>query len=198
MIMRKSKPASSHRIALALAGGGPMGAIYEIGALCALEDALTGINFTQLNHYVGVSAGGFIAASMANGLTPRKLCGSFIENNSPASDVFDPAWLMMPAYDEFARRAIMLPGLMMAAFWELAVKRKSITHALERFSPGLPTGIFSNEEIHRRLSAQFSCRQVRLCRGCSHRLRLMINTMSMAHSRKPCMHRLRWTTAWIW
>ncbi|MBK6649648.1 MAG: patatin-like phospholipase family protein [Betaproteobacteria bacterium] len=156
MIMRKSKPASSHRIALALAGGGPMGAIYEIGALCALEDALTGINFTQLNHYVGVSAGGFIAASMANGLTPRKLCGSFIENNSPASDVFDPAWLMMPAYDEFARRAIMLPGLMMAAFWELAVKRKSITHALERFSPGLPTGIFSNEEIHRRLSAQFS------------------------------------------
>ncbi len=156
MIMRKSNPASSHRIALALAGGGPMGAIYEIGALCALEDALTGINFTQLNHYVGVSAGGFIAASMANGLTPRKLCGSFIENNSPASDVFDPAWLMMPAYDEFARRAIMLPGLMMEAFWELAVKRKSLTHALERFSPGLPTGIFSNEEIHRRLSAQFS------------------------------------------
>mgnify|MGYP000943544943 FL=1 len=133
-----------------------MGAIYEIGALCALEDALTGINLTQLNHYVGVSAGGFIAASMANGLTPRKLCASFIENNSPASDVFDPAWLMMPAYDEFARRAIMLPGLMVEAFWELAIKRKSLTHALEKFSPGLPTGIFSNEEIHRRLSAQFS------------------------------------------
>jgi predicted acylesterase/phospholipase RssA len=63
---------------------------------------------------------------------------------------------MMPAYDEFARRAIMLPGLMIEALWELAVKRKSITHALERFSPSLPTGIFSNEEIHRRLSVQFS------------------------------------------
>jgi NTE family protein len=160
MTMRKSSSATAPRIALALAGGGPMGAIYEIGALCALEDALTGINFTQLNHYVGVSAGGFIAASLANGLSPRKLCASFIENSSPTNkdfdDVFDPAWLMMPAYDEFARRAIMLPGLMMEAFWTLAVKRKSIMHALEKFRPGLPTGIFSNEEIHRRLSAQFS------------------------------------------
>ena len=47
------------KIALALAGGGPLGAIYEIGALCALEDSLTGIDFNRLDHYVGVSAGGF-------------------------------------------------------------------------------------------------------------------------------------------
>jgi predicted acylesterase/phospholipase RssA len=152
---KSNSPTRSH-IALALAGGGPLGAIYEIGALCALEDALGGLNFTRLGHYVGVSAGGFIAASLANGITARDLCSSFIENNSKASDVFDPAWLMMPAYDEFARRAIMIPGLMMEAMWELVVKRKSITHALERFSPGLPTGVFSNEEIHRRLSILFS------------------------------------------
>ena len=30
------------RIALALAGGGPLGAIYEIGALCALDESLQG------------------------------------------------------------------------------------------------------------------------------------------------------------
>ena len=57
-----------------------MGAIYEIGALCALEDALTGINFTKLNHYVGVSAGGFIAAGLANGFVAledtKRLFGS--------------------------------------------------------------------------------------------------------------------------
>ena len=41
------------RIALALAGGGPLGAIYEIGALCALEETLDGIDFSDLQHYVG-------------------------------------------------------------------------------------------------------------------------------------------------
>ena len=66
------------KIALALAGGGPLGAIYEIGALCALEESLNGIDFTKLQHYVGVSAGAFIAAGLANGITPRELCAAFI------------------------------------------------------------------------------------------------------------------------
>jgi len=48
---------------IALAGGGPLGAIYEIGALCALEESLAGLSFTELDAYVGVSAGGFIAAA---------------------------------------------------------------------------------------------------------------------------------------
>ena len=103
----KSKPSSSQpRIALALAGGGPLGAIYEIGALCALDESLQGISFTELHHYVGVSAGGFIAAGLANGMTPRELCAAFIENDDKASEVFDPAWLMVPAYGEFLRRGI--------------------------------------------------------------------------------------------
>ena len=37
------------RIALALAGGGPLGAIYEIGALCALEQSLTGLDLNLNN-----------------------------------------------------------------------------------------------------------------------------------------------------
>ena len=99
------------RIALALAGGGPLGAIYEIGALCALEESLDGLELTQLDHYVGVSAGGFIAAALANGMTPRELCAGFIENSDESAEVFDPSWLTMPAWGEYARRAIMLPGL---------------------------------------------------------------------------------------
>ena len=58
------------RIALALAGGGPLGAIYEIGTITALAEALDGVDFNELDIYVGVSAGGFIAAGLANGLTP--------------------------------------------------------------------------------------------------------------------------------
>ena len=163
--MKRNAPGTA-KIALALAGGGPLGAIYEIGALCALDDSLIGLDFTQLDHYVGVSAGGFIAASLANGITPRELCTSFIENDSASvgdgakpdgsSDSFDPSWLMAPAYSEFARRGLMLPGLLMSALWRLTVQRKSFTLVLERLGAGLPTGIFSSDPIHLQLTQLFS------------------------------------------
>ena len=131
------------KIALALAGGGPLGAIYEIGALCALEESLNGLDFTRLQHYVGVSSGGFIAAGLANGMTPRDLCRAFIEApGEQAEDAFDPSWLMTPAYGEFARRGLLWPGLMLSALWQLAAGRKSLTRALEHLGPGFPTGIF--------------------------------------------------------
>ncbi len=141
---------------MALAGGGPLGAIYEIGALCALEEALQGLSFTSLDHYVGVSAGGFIAAGLANGMTPRELCASFIENTQGENDLFDPSWLLVPAYGEFARRAIMFPGLAASALWRGTFGRRSLTHALERLGPMLPTGIFSNDLVDKRLASLFS------------------------------------------
>jgi predicted acylesterase/phospholipase RssA len=153
--MRKIKP-TAPKIALALAGGGPLGAIYEIGALCALDEALEGVDFTHLHHYVGVSAGGFIAAGLANGMSPRELCASFIECDDGASEVFNPSWLMVPAYDEFARRAIMFPGLAASALWRATFGGKSLMQSIDRLGPSLPTGIFSNAQIDKRLAALFS------------------------------------------
>ena len=148
------------RIALALAGGGPLGVIYEIGALCALDEALEGVDFCALHHYVGVSAGGVIAAALANGMRPHELCKSFIDNDTKLdakhADHFDPAWLMTPAWSEFARRGIMLPSLLVAALWQATVGGKSIPRALETLGPALPTGIFSNEKLNTGLAAIFS------------------------------------------
>ena len=133
-----------------------MGAIYEIGALCALEESLSGLSFTDLHHYVGVSAGGFIAAGLANGMTPRELCAAFIETDATPSEVFDPAWLMVPAYGEFLRRSIMLPSLAASALWRVTFGGKTLLNALEALGPALPTGIFSNDEIDVRLTKFFS------------------------------------------
>ena len=124
--------------------------------MCALEESLIGLDFTQLDHYVGVSAGSFIVASLANGMTPRELCASFIENDHKTSETFDPSWLLQPAYGEFARRSIMLPGLVISALWDLTVGRKSLMAALERLAPGLPTGAFSNSPLETQLARLFS------------------------------------------
>ncbi|AMO25457.1 patatin-like phospholipase family protein [Ramlibacter tataouinensis] len=146
----------SPRIALALAGGGPMGAIYEIGALCALDEALEGLDFNRLHHYVGVSAGAFIAAALANGMTPRQLCASFIEASGDPADVFDPAWLLVPAYGEIARRAASAPVLAASALWRGVLGRRSLAHSLERLGRCLPTGLFSSEPVELRLAKAFS------------------------------------------
>jgi predicted acylesterase/phospholipase RssA len=144
-------------VGLALAGGGPLGAIYEIGALCALEEALDGADFTRFDHYVGVSAGAFIAAGLANGWRPRELCAGFIENSGSA-EIFDPAWLTVPAHGEYLRRAMRLPGLVVGGLWGATWGRKTLLEVLEGFGPAIPTGLFSSEEVHRRLHKLFARR----------------------------------------
>lgn len=149
------RSARQPRIALAFAGGGPLGAIYEIGALCALDDGLRGLDFNSCDHYVGVSAGGFIAAGLANGITPRQLCQAFIEDTR-SDDQFDPAWLMRPAWGEFADRAKRVPGLLGGALWAWAGQGKRFTNAFERMGAALPTGVLDNEGIHQQIEHLFS------------------------------------------
>jgi len=68
---KKTQPANANgsnkpRIGLALGGGGPIGGIYEIGALRALDEALEGLDFNDLDVYVGVNSGSFVAAHLVN------------------------------------------------------------------------------------------------------------------------------------
>lgn len=144
------------KIGLALAGGGPLGAIYEVGALCALEEAVDGLDFSACDGYIGVSAGGFIAAGLANGMTPRQLCAAFIENSAEPPDRFDPAELLQPAWAEFAGRARQLPGLLVDAAREVVLEGRSVLGAVERLGRVLPTGLLSSERFGAALTRVFS------------------------------------------
>ncbi|MEG2156092.1 MAG: patatin-like phospholipase family protein [Burkholderiaceae bacterium] len=142
------------RIGVALAGGGPLGAIYEIGALAALTEALAGINFNEADVYVGVSAGGFIAAGLANGITPHQFSRLFIEGDHSV-DHFDPTMLLRPALGEYARRIASLPPLMAGAALEWLVGGRGLMSSFERLGRAIPTGLFSGAEVDRYLSRVF-------------------------------------------
>ena len=79
---RTASSPSKPKIGLALAGGGPLGAMYEIGVLLALDESLDGLDFNEVDIYVGVSAGSFITAGLANGITPSEIYRMFIENEA--------------------------------------------------------------------------------------------------------------------
>jgi NTE family protein len=145
------------KIGLALAGGGPLGAVYEIGALMALSEALEGFDFNDLDAYVGVSAGGFIAAGLANGLSPDYMYRMFIDSES-AEVPFEPGMLLKPALGEYAQRAASLPTLALDALREYLRNplRPDFLASFQRFSRAIPTGIFDSAGIDDFLTRLFS------------------------------------------
>ncbi len=144
-------------MAVALAGGGPLGAIYEIGALMALSEALDGFDFNELDAYVGVSAGGFIAAGLANGLSPAYMYRMFIDSDS-AEVPFDPEMLLKPAFGEYARRVGTVPSLLFDSLREYLGDplRRDLVASFARMSRAIPTGIFDNAGIGDFLSRLFA------------------------------------------
>jgi len=154
---RVRAPRGRPRMALALAGGGPFGAIYEIGALMALQESMDGVDLNDLDVYVGVSAGSFLAAALANGFHVAEIYGIFIEGEKEEG-ALTPEVFMRPAFREYFQRARSVPSILMRSLWQY-VRQPLSRGALESFATlgrAIPTGIFDNDTIHRKLQAVFT------------------------------------------
>jgi predicted acylesterase/phospholipase RssA len=145
------------RVGLALAGGGPLGGIYEIGALLALQDALEGVDFNDLDVYVGVSSGSLISAALANGLTPAELYRIFIENSSLEHPVSAEVF-QRPAFGEYLRRAGGIPDLVVSALWRYARNplEAGLWGSMQNLARAIPTGVFDSAPIGRFLTRLFT------------------------------------------
>lgn len=149
---RKSKTS----IGLAVAGGGPVGAVYELGALRALEEAIEGLSLHELDVYVGVSAGAFIAASLANRIPCAEQCRVFMGLES-AEVRFTPEQFLRPAWNEYLQRATRVPGILLDALLDIArnPSHASTAELMTQLGKALPSGIYDNESIHQFLEETF-------------------------------------------
>lgn len=144
------------KIGLALAGGGPIGGVYEVGAMAALAESLDGFDFNTIDIYVGVSSGSFIAAALANGIKPMALAHMLIDNGQ-AEEVFDPEVLLKPAFREYWRRARSVPPLLWRSVTEFLSSPfdHRLFESFARLGRALPTGVFNNAGIGRFLGRLF-------------------------------------------
>lgn len=145
-------------IGLACAGGVIEGAVYEIGALSALDEAIEGVELHDLDMYVGVSSGGLIGAMLANGVPARELSHAVIsEAHDPALNL-EPEVLFRPAVREFAGRLRRLPGAVASSlrYYALNPGDISLFGLLSTFGSVVPTGFFTNAPLERYLAKAFS------------------------------------------
>ncbi len=147
-----ARPRRSGRIGLALAGGGPLGAFYELGALQALAECIDGFDPCDLYAYAGVSSGSMLAAGLANGLTPVDI-GRIIISNDSGQDSAHPGLFLRPAFGEYARRLARLPRLAFDALAEYAREplTQGIAEVLAPLSAAIPAGFLDSAPFERYL-----------------------------------------------
>ena len=143
------KRGSNGRIGLAIAGGGPIGGMYELGALRAMDEAMDGLDLTRMDCYVGVSSGAFLAAGLANRMSTAEMCRIFITGTSDDAQ-FRPEIFLKPNVGEYLRRAATLPGLY--ADWARRLmlnprKATRVSDLILRFGGLVPTGLFDNDGV---------------------------------------------------
>ena len=142
-----------HKTALVLGGGGFTGGVYEIGALRALDLLAVNSSVNQFDVYVGTSAGAFIAALCANGVTPEEMMRVVTRQGKPPFKDVDLSDLLRPNVVEFVRKGAALPLRTLSLARELVTQRGavSVLDVLLGFAEALPSGAYTGSGIERYL-----------------------------------------------
>jgi len=143
---RRARPSKT---ALVLGGGGFTGAVYEIGALRALDLLSVNRSVTDFDVYVGTSAGAFVAAMTANGITPEEMMRVLSRQvPTPFPDVDLKAVLALNLRD-LALSAIAFP-FNAARLTRRLIRELGQVSALDvvlGLAAGMPSGLYSGKGI---------------------------------------------------
>ncbi len=149
-IDRRRRP-RRHKTALVLGGGGFTGGVYEIGALRALDLLAVNSSVNGFDVYVGTSAGAFIAALCANGVTPEEMMRVVTRQGQPPFKDVDLGDLLRPNLLEFARKGAVLPFRALSLARQVVSQRGSVSllDVLLGLAEGLPSGAYTGGGIER-------------------------------------------------
>ena len=133
------------KTALVLAGGGLSGAMYEIGALRAIDDILTDRAVNDFDIYVGTSAGAIVCALLANGATPEMMLQG-LSGDLPGIRPIQRRDLFRLNIQDVLKLGIKLPRTVLAAWTHYLRYISDITlfDLLWSISEALPTGMYDS------------------------------------------------------
>jgi predicted acylesterase/phospholipase RssA len=137
------------RTALVLGGGGVTGGVYEIGALRALDLLAVNRTVNEFDIYVGTSAGSFVAALAANGVTPEEMMRVVNQQvPTPFRDI-NMGTVLKPNYLDFAKSAALMPLRAAGVARSLAsnIRNVGLMDLIFGLAEGLPSGMYESAGI---------------------------------------------------
>jgi len=140
---RRPRPSRS---ALVLGGGGFTGGVYEIGALRAIDLLSVRATVNEFDVYVGTSAGAFVAALTANGVTPEELMRSVNHQAPRPFRDLDVSTLLRPNLGEWLRKGAVAPLRLANVLRDLAGQLGRGVSAMDvvlGLAEGLPSGFYT-------------------------------------------------------
>jgi len=155
----RRRGAGTGKLGIALAGGGPLGAFYELGALHALAECIEGRELSDFDVYVGVSSGSLIAAGLANGFDTTSMGSTFIHDESTLFP-FSPELVLRPAVADYARRLAAVPRSLADVLRQYAREpwRGAWPAVIGSVAAMVPTAIFDNRPLERYLHEIYSAK----------------------------------------
>jgi predicted acylesterase/phospholipase RssA len=146
------------KTALVLGGGGFTGGVYEIGALRALDLLSVNKTVNEFDVYVGTSAGSFIAALAANGITPEEMMRVVNQQvPTPFRDI-DLGTLLRPNVLEWGKSLALMPLRAARVAREAAPQLGSISvmDLALSLAEGLPSGLYTGAGVESYVRAVLS------------------------------------------
>ena len=140
----------SGKTALVLAGGGLTGAVYEIGALRAIDDILVDRTVNDFDIYVGTSAGSLVASLLANGISPETMLQA-IAGQHPELPTIERDHLFHVNYADLLNWAARMPGRLLGA-WSHYLRHlgdMTVFDLVWQLSEALPSGLYDNATLER-------------------------------------------------
>jgi NTE family protein len=137
------------KTALVLGGGGFTGGVYEMGALRALDLLSVNRTVNEFDVYVGTSAGSFVAAAVANGVTPEEMMRVIVQQVPTPFPDARVASLLKPNYREFLTSGVSFPLRLAHLVRKLAADlgQVSAVDVVLGLAEILPSGLYSGEGV---------------------------------------------------
>jgi predicted acylesterase/phospholipase RssA len=132
--------------ALVCAGGGVTGAVYEIGCLRAFEDLLDR-SVLDLDLYVGISGGAFVASLLAAGVPPEDLYDAVVSQNPASLGVSDTTLFRFGAGDLLHRWSRAPRVLRRSLVTALTGEGRNLSDLALSLFELLPAGLLDNSGI---------------------------------------------------
>lgn len=150
------------KTALVLAGGGLTGAVYEIGALRAIDDLLVGLSVNDFDIFVGTSAGALVNSFLANGVTPEEMLRTLEGSNQDINPIKRQQIFRLNRRD-YLRWGGSLPKKVLSTWsqylWQ--INKMSFIDLIWSLSGTLPSGIYDSlgldDYVHKTLSQMSLC-----------------------------------------